>query len=497
MFNSSTHHAMCSTRYRQNLGVRYAYAKHKDATDIAILTSTHKTSLRFRKALFLLSSLFLLNGCISTTSISNVPKSPLNNSDYYGMSAFSERFIGNENSITLAFSGGGMRAAALSYGVLKALESSPLPAGLATNSDQVTLLDEVDTISAVSGGSFTAAYYGLFGKKIFEDYEAAFLRRNVETQLYKILANPLNWFSRKGRTDRAIDIYERDSFGGAVFRDFIKPNSPFIIINASDLAYGSRFAFIQEYFDLLCSDISDFSVAKAVAASAAVPVLVSPVTLENYDGCVNEAETYIRATAAKSRNDPELELTSKSLMTFADKGSKKYVHLVDGGITDNLGLRTIVDLVEISSSARPLIRSLKLRPTERSVIISVDASTKPTTLIGENSRAPSISTVISATSSAQLHHYNVTTIALTRAKQKEWAKEVSNPEHQVETYFIQLDLTGIKDRKVRHRLNQITTSMSLDNAEVDSLINAGRSLLLNNLEFQRLMRDLAEEARQQ
>lgn len=386
-----------------------------------------------------------------------------------------------------------MRAAALSYGVLKALESSQLPALTDTSESQVTLLDEVDTISAVSGGSFTAAYYGLFGKKIFKDYEGAFLRRNIETELFRILTNPLNWFSRKGRTDRAIDIYDRDIFGGAVFRDFIKPNSPFIIINASDLAYGSRFAFIQEYFDLLCSDISSFSVAKAVAASAAVPVLFSPVTLENYDGCINEAEPYLREAAEKSRSNPELELTSRSLMTFTDKSSKKYVHLVDGGITDNLGLRTIVDLVEISGGARPLIRSLKLRPTERSIIISVDASTKPTTHIGESSRAPSISTVISAASSAQLHHYNVTSVALARAKQKEWAKAVSKPSHSVSTYFIQLDLTGVKNLKVRHRLNQISTSMYLDNSEIDSLINAGRSLLLNNPEFQRLMRDLREE----
>ena len=99
-----------------------------------------------------------------------------------------------------------------------------------------------------------------------------------------------------------------------------------------------------------------------MAASAAVPVLFSPVTLENYDGCINEAEPYLREAAEKSRSNPELELTSRSLMTFTDKSSKKYVHLVDGGITDNLGLRTIVDLVEISGGARPLIRSLKLRP---------------------------------------------------------------------------------------------------------------------------------------
>ena len=43
-------------------------------------------------------------------------------------------------------------------------------------SDSTRVLDEIDAISAVSGGSFTAAYYGVFGEKLFSDYEKVFLR---------------------------------------------------------------------------------------------------------------------------------------------------------------------------------------------------------------------------------------------------------------------------------------------------------------------------------
>ena len=45
------------------------------------------------------------------------------------------------------------------------------------------LLDEVDTISGVSGGSFPAAYFGLYGDRIFEDFEERFLYRNVQGAL--------------------------------------------------------------------------------------------------------------------------------------------------------------------------------------------------------------------------------------------------------------------------------------------------------------------------
>ena len=77
------------------------------------------------------------------------------------------------------FSGGGTRAAAFSYGVLEALRDTEISRKGKTTS----LLQELDSISAVSGGSFTAAYYGLFGDRIFQDFEARFLKKNVQGDL--------------------------------------------------------------------------------------------------------------------------------------------------------------------------------------------------------------------------------------------------------------------------------------------------------------------------
>ena len=92
--------------------------------------------------------------------------------------------------LMLSFSGGGTRAAAFSYGVLEALRDTPV----SIRGRQKRLLDEVSWISGVSGGSFTAAYYGLFGDRIFEDFETRFLKKNVEGDLVRgILFNPVNW----------------------------------------------------------------------------------------------------------------------------------------------------------------------------------------------------------------------------------------------------------------------------------------------------------------
>lgn len=125
-------------------------------------------------------------------------------------------------SLILTFSGGGTRAASLSYGVLKELRNQGL-------------LDEVDVISSVSGGSFTSAYYGLYGEKIFEDFEEKFLKKPIQTTLIDTFLNPFNWFylSFAGRSDYVSEYYEKEVFGKKTFAD-LREDSPKIIINATD-----------------------------------------------------------------------------------------------------------------------------------------------------------------------------------------------------------------------------------------------------------------------
>ena len=85
-----------------------------------------------------------------------------------------------QDLVILAFSGGGTRAAAFSYGVLEALRRIEI---VTKTGRKIRLLDEVDVITGVSGGSFTALAYGLYGDKLFDEYEARFLKRNVQGEL--------------------------------------------------------------------------------------------------------------------------------------------------------------------------------------------------------------------------------------------------------------------------------------------------------------------------
>ena len=433
----------------------------------------------------------LLGGCASYGVVENHPLRVSDDTPGYSLKTFQERWRHDPNALMLAFSGGGTRAAALAYGVLKELRDTGIP-GSTTNK---RMLDEIHSISSVSGGSFTAAYYGLYGDRMFEDYEQKFLRQDVQSVLIHKLLNPFNWFTSTGRTEFAIDYYSKRVFDGATFADMLRPGAPLVLINTSDFSRGVRFSFIQEYFDLLCSDLSSFSVARAVAASSAVPVLFNPVVLENHPDCSSKAKPWLQEARERVKDDAGLILTVDGLESYFDRDRRRYIHFVDGGISDNLGLRALYEIVELSGGFKKYAEKMQRQPPRRMALISVNAATDPQSTMDQTTRQPSMAASINAMSDVQLRRYSADTIALIKSSFKRWAAQMSTPEQPVETYFILLSFDGIPEPEQRDFLNQMPTSFALTDEQVDGLIATGGELLRNHPEFQRLMADVAAEVR--
>ena len=432
-----------------------------------------------------LAAILLLSGCASQGQIRNGTLSVADGESSYALIRAQSRDRDSRTNFTLALSGGGTRAAAFAYGVMKALRNSPLD-----DSKRTSLLDELDTVTSVSGGSFTAAYYGLHGDGIFDTFEADFLRRDLERSLIAKILNPLGWFDKRGRTDDAISLYDKFIFRDATFADLNRDDGPLILINATDISTGVRFTFVQEYFDMLCSDLGSFPLSSAVTASSAVPLLFNPVVIENRSDCGSEVPRWIKRAERRAIDDPELEITVNGLNRFYQKDKNRYLHLVDGGITDNLGLRSIYDFVELIGGARSFLRFLQHDTPERIVVISVDASNDPDTAIGASPGYPGPAATIDVTSNIQIHRYNVTTKKLIDEMLQEWSTVLSTEDKPVEYYFISLDFKQMEDPHDVYFLNNISTTFTLTNHEVDRLIEAGEATLLNHPEFKRLMRDL-------
>ncbi len=420
---------------------------------------------------------YLLQSCASYGVISNKPvtvDSKLNYSMHKNIKRKKDRDLG----VFLAFSGGGSRASALAYGVLKALKDTEVGGN--------NLLDQVDSISSVSGGSFTAAYYGLYGDKIFSNYKDQFLSRDIAGELFTGLFNPLLWFSSQGRTEMAVRHYEEDIFKGATFNDLHNnKNRPMIFINATDLVSGSRFTFTQEYFDLLCSDLNSFPIAKAVTASSAVPVVFNPVVLKNYDGCENSTSDWLQSRVINESDDLLIKRSIKGLKSYSNKKEKPYVHLVDGGITDNLGLQIIYESIGIVGGISNYYKYYQTKPLDRFLIISVNASAESNSDISKSNKIPSLNSTVNAVTDTQIHRTNEYTLELLKNSFRKWGGELSpNKDTQPQVFFVEISFESIKENKLRLFFNEIPTTFYLSDEQIELLTNAGYDLLINNPVFQ-------------
>jgi NTE family protein len=411
------------------------------------------------------------------------------------------RAIDNSSSLMVvaAFSGGGMRATALSYAVLEELARTEIK----WEGRPTTLLAELDAITAVSGGSVSAAYYGLRGERMFEDFETRFLARDLQSEIVGRVLNPFNWgrlaAPNFGRSDLMTELFDEALFEGATFGDLARrARRPFVTINATDMATGHRFEFIQEQFDLMCADMNTLPLARAVAASAAVPVVLSPITLRNHaDRCVMPEPVWASYAMRERRTSSRLFHQASKLRTYRDAEAHPYVHLLDGGLSDNLGLRSTLDAVLLMQGAWNFSQTVGISEIRTVVFIVVNASTESDHGYAKVPSVPGLATVLGVTKDIPLDRYSFETKELLRSSFAQWAADVQRnrgdpAEAGVEFYLIDVDFDALQDAQERLYLRTIPTRWALPEGALPRIRAAARTLLEESDEFQRLLRKLRD-----
>jgi NTE family protein len=405
----------------------------------------------------------------------------------------------------VSFSGGGTRAAALSYGVLEELAKTEV----VIEGKKRRLLDEVDVISSVSGGSFTAAYYGLFGDRIFQDFEMKFLKNDIQGALVaRIFFNPINWVRLLSpffdRSDLAAEYYDNHVFESGTFGDIAARKGPMIIINATDMTYGIRVGFTQDVFDVICSDILKFPVARAAAASSAVPLVLTPVTVRNYAGTCNYRIPAVLESVLKEGDITERQFyLANNMEPYLNAEKKPYLHLLDGGISDNLGLRAILDRIVFRGDFWKSIKDTHHKNVHKVVFLVVNAETQPDSFWDRVESPPVFAAMLDSYASIAIERYNVETLALLKESLKGWAGQVRAqrcPEGKIseepgscgdiQFYVIEIKFDALKDERERWYFKRLPTSFRLGFEDVDKLRDAAHRLLSESKEFQRLLRQL-------
>ena len=411
----------------------------------------------------------------------------------------------DELLLYLTFSGGGTRAAAFSYGVLEELKKTEVT----INGKKRRLLDEVDGISAVSGGSFTAGYYGLFGERIFEDFETRFLKKNMQGALTaRIFLNPVNWVRLLSpffdRSDLAAEYYDTHIFAGGTFGDIAARKGPMILINATDMITGIRMAFNQDLFDVICSDVSSFPVARAVAASSAVPVLLTPITLRNYAGSCGFSipeiiEKIIKEQDTSTRHFHQIN----NIKPYLNAEKMKYIHLVDGGVADNLGLRAAMDRVLAFGGFWNTLKYFGRENVHKVVFIVVNAETEVSESWSLFGKPPAFAAMLSSYSSIAIARYNFETVMLLRESFERLTREVQQNRcaggnistepracGDIQFYLIEVKFDALRDEEEREYFKSLPTSFKLNPEVVDKLRDAAHRILSESKEFQRFLNDL-------
>jgi NTE family protein len=414
--------------------------------------------------------------------------------------------------ILIAFSGGGSRAAALGLGVLDQLAAQTYPA----TGKPASLIDRVKVVSSVSGGSVVAAWFGLVGPTRLDELKSDFLARDNMATLEWEAKDPLTLarlsLSSYTRIDALRDLLDRELFHGARFADLRqRPGAPLVVMNATDMESGEVFAFTPQRFDDLCSDLDQLPLSVAVAASAAFPVALSPMSLRNYSyeeckGAV-PGEGWIAAelTLPLPRYI-NLEEYKRARYANALRNGKDayrnehYLHLLDGGLVDNQGVQSLTEVLVSPHSPARILNAINAGRARRIVVIAVNARADKDNGVGENPAVPGlikvVNTVIGAPIDSTTARTNASLQDLVDTLKAAGASSVRAPGQPLfaglRVYNISVDFDQFlpEQHQLQIAVKNIGTSWSLSPTQLQEAIEAGRTLLRQHPCFQRLLLDL-------
>jgi NTE family protein len=406
--------------------------------------------------------------------------------------------------VAMSFSGGGSRAAAFSYGVLTGFQDTRVPA----RGGAVSLLDRLDFLSGVSGGSILAAYYGLKGPAALADFKQRFLDVNAEESLQTDLSLGNVVRGLQGGVNDATTFpvwLDAHLYNHATFRDLLSRPRPRVWLNASDIYNRTTFIFAPVTFSALCSDLANYPVSLGVAASAAVPVVFAPIVIQNFDGnCPIPLPSWVARVRADPNAAPLIKAYADALESYRS-GTIKYVKLLDGGLVDNYGLAgfTVARLAS-ASPFEPLAPQEAVR-LRRFLFMVVDAGRAPAGKWAQTIPGPSGVDLITATSDTAtdsgaigsysafdgtMNDWRNTLIrwrcGLSEADRRRFGAPPGWNCRDVQFFISRITFDDLGPQRSA-ALNAVETRLKLPPDQVDMLIAAGRDALQANDRFRAFM----------
>lgn len=416
--------------------------------------------------------------------------------------------------VGLAISGGGTRAAAFGYGVLRGLDEVVVD----HHPKRRAATDDIRMISGASGGSVPAAYFGYKGRG-YVDLRERFLLADAEKELHSQLS-PLNLIRvyNGGANDRSTfaDWLDRNVFDGRTYSAFHRKDAPIVWINASDIYNGTPFDFSYDTFAALCSDLDKVRLADAVAASAAFPVVFKPLvvsTSATAAKCNYRRPEWLTRALADPAASVRLKAYARSLDTYQNDPDVDYIKLLDGGLTDNIGVTGFSMERAAAATAHGPLSAREAVRMHTFVFIVADASVRTGGDWVKTLNGPKLRNMVSAVSNAGIRssvrdEFDALSLSVEIWRGQLIAWRCALPRETVRKYRGTLAGWNCRDIDLvvedvsfddfppaeRVKLNQIETRLKLPVEQVDLLISAGRDSIRMNPRLQRAFGEVQRRA---
>jgi NTE family protein len=437
--------------------------------------------LRWLRSLSWLATVIAATGCSSIHYPLNVALQATRQTGH-GVDGYAIRNLtttDNSDSLLLiaAFSGGGYRAAAMAFAVLEVLGETEI----VWDGHRSTLLRELDAISAVSGGSLAAAYFARDPDDFLQSFRSNVLDFNLQASLLSRVLSPSGLWRQTsptyGRGDLLQEVLDQHIFAGLTYADLPR-RRPMVSVNATNLRFGERFEFSQDQFDHLCSDLNPFPVARAVAASMAVPLLLSPITLWNHkDDCPFAVATVpVRGRAASSR----------------------YIHLVDGGLADNTGVHAVLENVAANGGLLRAGLANGFRGVRKRVFFVVNAQVNADQPADQSPDTPGLLRQLKSVVDVPIDRHSDASMQLLQDAVRQWQMEVRagvDVAARVDLddfTVIEINMAKARDAAGGEEVKQIPTGLVIRPDQIESIRRFVRRELLLSPEWQRLKRELQD-----
>jgi NTE family protein len=172
---------------------------------------------------------------------------------------------------------------------------------------------------------------------------------------------------------------------------------------------------------------------------------------------------------------------------YLDPERTQYVHLMDGGISDNLALRGVTNGAIALDASTDAFHRVALK-TRRVLVLSIDGQSAPDPALSKQRVVTGLSQIFGAVSGTQIDAYNFETLILTNTELRQLVDSIRKARctqarvieghdcADVRGALVHISLASIPDRQQRERLQALPTGLTIPDEDVDLLVSSGERL---------------------